>query len=139
MRVALAALDRARLANRLYLRGVPPKIIVDLKRVRLTGKEKGTNNTRSPRSFADSVRVRLSSRFNAALDLIEKQPARAITELALMRVEALPSLPDFAAALGQASDAIRAGRDATLPLLRARRALDGPPVVTPGLPQWTGG
>ena len=62
-----------------------------------------------------------------------------MTELALMRVEALPSLPDFAAALGEATDAIRAGRDATLPFLRARRALDGPPSVTPELPQWTGG
>jgi hypothetical protein len=139
MRVALRALDRARLANRLYLRGAPPKIIVDLKRVRLTGKEKGSHNTRSPRPFADSVRVRLSARFSAVLDLIDKQPARAMTELALMRVDALPSLPDFAAALGEATDAIRAGRDATLPLLRARRALDGPPSVTPGLPQWTGG
>jgi hypothetical protein len=139
MRVALVALDRARLANRLYLRGAPPKIIVDLKRVRLTGKEKGSHNTRSPRSFADSVRARLSVRFNTAIEMIEKQPARAITELALMRVEALPSLPDFAAAIGEATDAIRAGRDATLPLLRARRALDGPPVVTPGLPAWMGG
>jgi len=139
MRVALVALDRARLANRLYLRGTPPKIIVDLKRVRLIGKDKGSHNTRSPRSFADSVRARLSARFNAALDLIEKQPARAVTELALTRVEALPSLPAFAAALGEATDAIRAGRDVTMPLLRARRALDGPPLVKPGLPQWTGG
>ena len=139
MRVALAALDRARLANRLYLRGVPPKIIVDLKRVRLSGKEKGSSNTRTPRSFADSARVRLSARFNAALDLIEKQPALAVTELALMRVEAIQTLPNFAAALGEASDAIRGGRDATMALLRARRALDGPPSVTPGLPQWTGG
>jgi len=62
-----------------------------------------------------------------------------MTELALMRVDALPSLPDFAAALGEATDAIRAGRDATMPLLRARRALDGPPEVTPGLPAWSGG
>ena len=139
MRVALTALDRARIANRLYLRGTPPKIVVNLDRVRLTGKEKGSPSTRSPRSFADSVRVRLSARFSAVLDLIEKQPARAITELALMRVDALPSLPDFAAALGEATDAIRAGRDATMPLLRARRALDGPPEVTPGLPAWSGG
>jgi hypothetical protein len=73
------------------------------------------------------------------LDLIGMQPARAVTELSLMRVDALPSLPDFAAALGEATDAIRAGRDATLPLLRARRALDGPPEATPGLPAWTGG
>jgi len=139
MRVALAALDRARLANRLYLRGLPPKIIVDIKRVRLAGKEKGTANTRTPRSFADSARVRLSARFSAVIDLIEKEPTRAMSEVALMRVEALPTLPDFAAALGEATDAIRAGRDATLPLLRARRALDGPPQATPGLPQWTGG
>jgi hypothetical protein len=139
MRVALKALDRARLANRLYLRGTPPKIVVNIERVRLSGKEKGTPSTRTPRSFADSARVRLSSRFSAVLDLIEKQPARAMTELALMRVDALPSLPDFAAALGEATDAIRAGRDATLPLLRARRALDGPPEPTPGLPAWSGG
>jgi len=139
MRIALAALDRARLAQRLYLRGTPPKIIVDLQRVRLTGKEKGSSNIRTPRSFADSARVRLSARFNAALDLIEKQPARAMTELALMRVDALSSLPDFAAALGQATDAIRAGHDATLALMRARRALDGAPEATPGLPLWSGG
>jgi hypothetical protein len=139
MRVALQALDRARLANRLYLRGTPPKIIVDLKRVRLAGEEKGSSSIRTPRSFADSTRVRMSARFKAALDLIEKEPARAMTELALIRVEALSSLPVFAAALGEATDAVRAGRDATLPLLRARRALDGPPKATPGLSPWSGG
>lgn len=139
MRVALIALDRARLANRLYLRGMPPRIIVNLQRVRLTGEERGSSSSRTPRSFADSARVRLSARFATALDLFEKEPARAITELALMRVDALSSLPDFAAALGEATDAIRAGRDATLPLLRARRALDGPPQATPGLPPWSGG
>ena len=138
MRLALKALDRARLANRLYLRGMPPKIIVNLQRVRLTGKENGSPSTRTPRSFADSARVRLSVRFSAVLDLIEKEPARAMTELSLMRVEALSSLPDVAAALGEATDAIRAGRDATLSLVRARRALEGRPLVTPGLPQWTG-
>ncbi|MEX2109572.1 MAG: DUF4175 family protein [Gemmatimonadaceae bacterium] len=139
MRVALAALDRARLANRLYLRGTPPKIIVDLERVRLKGEAKGSSSTRTPRSFADSARVRLSARFNAALDLIEKQPARAMTELALIRVEALTLLPEFATALGEATDAVRAGLDATLPLLRARRALGGAPKATPGLPLWSGG
>jgi hypothetical protein len=139
MRVALKALDRARLANRLYLRGTPPKIIVDLQRVRLSGKEKGSSSTRTPRTFADSARVRFTARFNGVLEIIEKQPTRALTELALMRVEALPALPDFAAALGEATDAIRAGRDATLALLRARRALDGPPQASPGLPAWTGG
>jgi hypothetical protein len=139
MRVALAALDRARLANRLYLRGVPPRIIVDIQRVRLSGKEKGNSSVRTPRSFADSARARWSARFGAAIELIEAHPARAITELSLLRVESLQSLPEFAAALGEAVDATRTGRDATLPLLRARRALDGAPRVTPGLPLWTGG
>jgi len=48
-------------------------------------------------------------------------------------------LPVFAAALGEASDAIRNRRDATLPLLRARRALHGPPEVSPALSPWSGG
>ncbi len=139
MRVALVALDKVRLSNRLYLRGMPPRIIVNIERVRLSGKEKGSSNIRTPRSFADSARVRLSARFSAALELIEKQPARAMSEFALMRVEALPNFPDFAAALGQATDAIRGGRDATLPLLRARRAIDGAPQATPGLPLWSSG
>src|SRR5688572_4778506 len=139
MRVALAALDRARLANRLYLRGAPPKVIVDIERVRLSGEEKGGSSTRTPRPFADSARARLSARFGAAIELLQKQPDRAMSELALMRVEALRTIPAFAAALGEATDAIRAGRDVTLPLLRARRALYGQPKLTPGLPLWTGG
>jgi len=139
MRIVLAALDRARLAKRLYLRGAQPKIIVDLQRVRLTGKEKGAGSVRTPRSSADSVRVRLSARFNAALDLVHTQPARAVRDFALLRVEALTSLPELARALADATDAMRAGRDATLALQRARRALDGPPRATPGLPAWSGG
>lgn len=139
MRVALQALDRARLAQRLYLRGRPPKIIVDVQRVRLTGKDKGAGSIRTPRPFADSVRLHLSSQFNSVLDLLEKEPARAMRELALMRVDALSTVPDFAAALSEAADAMRAGRDATLPLMRARRALDGAARAVPGLPQWSGG
>jgi hypothetical protein len=139
MRVALAALDRARLSGRVYLRGAQPKIIVDLQRVRLTGKEKGTGSVRTPRSSADSVRVRLSTRFNAALDVLQAEPARAIRDFALLRVEALTALPELAVALAEATDAMRAGRDATLALQRARRALDGPPRATPGLPAWSGG
>jgi hypothetical protein len=85
------------------------------------------------------VRARLSARFNAALDLVKTDPARAVRDFALLRVEALTSLPELAAALADATDAMRAGRDATLALQRARRALDGPPRATPGLPAWSGG
>jgi hypothetical protein len=139
MRVALAALDRARLSGRVYLRGAQPKIIVDLQRVRLTGKEKGTGSVRTPRSSADSVRARLSTRFNAALDVLQAEPALAVRDFALLRVEALTALPELAVALAEATDAMRAGRDATLALQRARRALDGPPRATPSLPAWSGG
>lgn len=139
MRVALKALDRARTANRLYLRGTPPRIVVDIQRVRLAGKDKGISNVRTPRSFADSLRIRLSARFNAALSLIQPQPARAMRDLALIQVDAISTFPAFAAAVADAAEAMRAGRDATLPLLRARRSLDGSPEATPGLPLWSGG
>nr|MBA2706490.1 hypothetical protein [Gemmatimonadaceae bacterium] len=125
--------------NRLYLRGVPPKVIVDLARVRLTGKEKGIASTRTPRTAADSVRASLENRFNTALETIPRSPDAAVRAFTLLRVDALSSAPAFAAALNEAIDAFRRGRDATVPLLRARRALAGEPQATPGLPSWSGG
>jgi hypothetical protein len=139
MRIALRALDRARLANRLYLRGMPPKVVVDIARVRMSGKEKGTTNVRTPRAPQDSARASLDRRFSDAVDLIEKKPADAIRAFTLMQVEALSVSPQAATALGEAIDAFRKGRDATLPLLRARRAIAGDPSSAPGLPAWSGG
>jgi hypothetical protein len=138
MRVALKALDRARLANRLYLRGIPPKVIVDIARVRMAGKEKGTSNVRTPRSAADSSHTALERRFSNAIELLQKAPTNAIRDLTLLRVDALSVSPAFAAALSDAVDAFHKGKDATLPLLRARRALSGEPVSQPGLSSWSG-
>jgi hypothetical protein len=138
MRVALKALDRARLANRLYLRGLPPKVIVDLARVRMTGKDKGSANVRTPLSAADSARVRLERKFDEAIELIGTKPADAIRAFTLLQVDALATSPSFAAAVGEAIEAFRGRRDATLPLLRARRALSGSPQAAPGLPAWSG-
>jgi hypothetical protein len=138
MRVALKALDRARLANRLYLRGIPPKVIVDIARVRMAGKEKGSSNIRTPRSAADSSHAELERRFSNAIELLQSAPANAIRDLTLLRVEALSVSPPFAAALSDAVDAFHKGRDATLPLLRARRSLSGEPVSHPGLSSWSG-
>ena len=138
MRVALKALDRARLANRLYLRGTPPKVIVDIARVRMAGKEKGSASLRTPRTRADSSRVELALRFENAIEALPKSPASAIRDLTLLRVEALSSWPSFASALSDAIDAFHKGKDATLPLLRARRALNGVPQSQPGLPSWSG-
>lgn len=139
MRVALRALDRARLANRLYLRGTPPKVIVDLSRVRMTGKEKGSGSTRAPRPATDSAQLQLERRLSDAIELIPRQPASAIRAFTLLQVDALSVSPSFAAALSETIDAFRKGRDATLPLLRARRALSGNTSGVPGLPSWSGG
>ncbi|MEO8192621.1 MAG: DUF4175 family protein [Gemmatimonadales bacterium] len=139
MRLALKALDRARLANRLYLRGVPPRVIVDLARVRLIGKEKGSSSTRTSRSPTDSAQLALERRFNEAIELMERQPSNAVRAFILLQVDALSVSPAFASALNETIDAFRKGRDATMPLLRARRALSGDPAGTAGLPSWSGG
>ncbi len=138
MRVALRALDRARLANRLYLRGRQPTVIVDIERVRMTGKEKGSASVRTPVTRADSVRARLDGGFAAAIELLQSRPADAVRALTLLQVDALSVAPGFASAVGEAIEAVRRGRDATLPLLRARRSLRGDPTGGPGLPAWSG-
>jgi hypothetical protein len=80
----------------------------------------------------------LSQRFETAIESLSKSPASAIRDLTLLRVEALSDAPAFATALSDAIDAFHKGKDATLPLLRARRALDGEPQSQPGLPSWSG-
>lgn len=137
MRVALKALDRARLANRLYLRGTPLRVIVDIARVRMTGKEKGSASTRTPRNPADSALRALERRFDDAIELLESRPDDAVRTLTLLQVDALSLSPGLATSLGEAIDAFRKGRDATLPLLRSRRALYGDPASAPGLPVWS--
>lgn len=138
MRVALRALDRARLANRLYLRGLQPTVIVDIERVRMTGKEKGSASLRAPVTRADSVRARLDGGFAAAIELLKSRPTDAVRALTLLQVDALSAAPGFASAVGEAIEALKRGRDATLPLLRARRSLMGDPTGGPGLPVWSG-
>jgi len=138
MRVALKALDRARVANRLYLRGAPPAVIVDLARVRLSGKEKGAPSIRTARTAADTARARMVLRFNDAIEMLPRAAPGALRTLMLLRVDAIAVAPSFAAALGEAVEALRSGRDATLSLLRARRALEGEPSGVPGLSPWSG-
>lgn len=139
MRVAARALDRARLANRLYLRGRPPQVVVNLEKVRLTGKDKGAGNVASaPRPRADTVAARLDRSLNFALKLARSDPAHFIDALITLRAEANSVNPGFAASIGEAVDSLRAGRDATGPLIRARRALFGAPREgNPNLP-WSG-
>jgi hypothetical protein len=125
MYAALAAIQRARQAERIYLRGKPPKVVVDLARVRMSGKDKGTGSTRTPRPPLDPRRAARVARFLNAAAMLDSAPAAAIDTLLVLRVDALDADPPAARALGAALAELRAGRDATGALVRARRALEG--------------
>lgn len=138
MRAALAAIQRARAAERLYLRGRPPKIVIDLARIRLSGKRDAIDpGARSPRASAIAAIRERRTRFYAALDRLVAEPGAGIDSLTLLRVDALTSAPAFAASLGTAIDDLRAGRDATASLLVARRALSGAP-TSGSYTRWSG-
>jgi hypothetical protein len=121
MRRALAAIQRARQAERVYLRGRPPAVVVDVARVRLQGAERGVSNAREPRPAADDPTAELGRRLTRALALLEQDPAAAVDSVTLLRVDALGDAPALAAALAVAVERLRAGQDATAALLRARR------------------
>jgi len=139
MRLALAALQRARQAERIYLRGRPPTVVVDLAKVRLQGKERGAGSERRAGRPVDDARGRRARRLDAALDLLAGAPAAAVDSLLLLRVDALGDDPPLAAALDEAVRRLRRGEDATAALRQARRAAAGEPAAEPSLPRWGGG
>jgi hypothetical protein len=121
MRAAAAALDRARLANRYYLRSGVARVVVDVPRVRLQGKEAGVSTARSPRA-AETARREIARDFARAAAI--RDPAASANELSLVRVRALAELPALAAALEPVIDALRRGRDPRAALAVARSELD---------------
>ena len=126
MRVALAAIQRAREAERLYLRGRAPVVVVDLAKVRLAGRrDDAAGARRMARGALDSTAARRTLRLDAALALLAARPAAGVDSLLLLRVDAIAQDPALAAALGAAIDDLRAGRDATASLARARRVAAG--------------
>jgi hypothetical protein len=138
MRRALAAIQRARQAERIYLRGKAPVVVVDLARVRLTGKENGAASVREPRAPTDPAAARRAERLAAVIELAGRSPAAAVDSLALLRVESIDAAPALAAALADAVDAMRNGRDATSLLSRARRIADGTVRGAGRLGAWSG-
>ena len=139
MRVALAAIMRAREAERLYLRGRPAEVVVDLAKVRLAGDiDSAGAVVRAPRSRLSSSAAGRAARLDAALLTLRVDPAAALDSLALLRVEALSEAPALAAELAVAVDSLRAGKDATAPLARARRAAAGAPLVSAHASEWGG-
>jgi hypothetical protein len=132
MRAALDAIQRARAAERLYLRGRAPRVVLDVARIRLTGKPDGIDPAaRSPRASALNALLARRARFGTTIDMLTSPGTSgvgaAIDSLMLLRVDALGEAPALAAALGAAVDDLRAGRDATESLLAVHRQLSGVP------------
>ena len=136
---ALEAIQRARSAERLYLRSRPPRSVVDVDRVRLQGKEKGTPVGRVPRLPATGAARDALGRFARVVQLAAADPATAADSLLLLRIDLLGSIPAAAAtAAAEAADALRNGRDATASLAIVRRSLGRPLTAGDSLPRWSG-
>jgi len=149
MRAALEAIQRARAAERLYLRGAMPRVLIDEARVRLAGKRDDMDLARrSARPSALQAELARRARFSAALELLHADPTgtsdaasgarAAVDSLMILRVDVLGENEALASALSQAITDLRSGRDATASLIAARRALDGAPRQGREL-RWGGG
>ncbi len=140
MRIALAAIQRARTAERIYLRGKPSVVIVDIAKARLSGKDKGVSSISEPRVPLDPVVRRRSATFEHVSAMIASNPDAAADSLLLMRVDALGNAPQLAAALDDAARALRKHDNAAIPLawMRVRRSLGGAPEQHSGITSWQG-
>jgi hypothetical protein len=140
MRRALAAIERARQAERIYLRGRPSAVVVDVARARLAGKDKGSATVREPRLAIEPVTLRRGATFARATMLLSRDPSAAADSLLVLRVGALGDAPALAAALDDAARQARRGNagDIGLAWARVRRALGGAPIRRDSLPAWSG-
>ena len=140
MRRALAAIERARQAERIYLRGRPSAVIVDLGKVRLSGKEKGEPAIHEMRSPIDPAMRRRSATFERVTLLVARDPDAAADSLLLLRVDALGDAPMLAAALDDAARALRRrdGAASSAALIRVRRALGASAEQRAGVSAWLG-
>lgn len=140
MRRALAAIERARQAERIYLRGRPSAVVVDVTRARLAGKDKGSTSVAEPRFVADPVARRRAESFARASALLATDRDAAADSLLVLRVGALGDAPALAAVLDTAARVTRRGSPAEVALAwaRVRRALGGAPVKRDSLSAWEG-
>jgi hypothetical protein len=136
MKKALDALQAARSAERIYLRGKTRAVVVDIDRVRLQGKDKGSTSVRTPHQPADPARDRRVARFDEALLLVRTAPSAAVDSLLLLRLDLLDRDAGAALAIETAANDLRGGRDATNALIRARRALAAVPSAPAALTAW---
>jgi hypothetical protein len=140
MRRALAAIERARQAERIYLRGRPAAVVVDVARARLAGKDKGSTSVADLRYVADPVARRRAESFARASALLATDRDAAADSLLVLRVGALGDAPALAAVLDTAARVTRRGSPAEVSLAwaRVRRALAGAPTQRESLSAWEG-
>jgi hypothetical protein len=139
--VALAALDTIRMMqHRLYLRGQPPVIVVNLARVRLTGTSKPEAGVRAGQVATDSVRQRLVLALGRIVGGSQSLDRPGVADsLTLLQVDALGIDPALAGALGDAASAVRGHVDPRPALVRARRLVSGGTSVDSEPVAWGGG
>jgi len=138
MRAALAAIQRARAAERIYLRGRPPAVVIDLAKVRLAARLDSIEALdRTPRPALPELAASRSDRLSRMVALLSHNAGAGLDSLMLLRLDAIGDVPAFARELGVAIETIREGRDATDALLRARRVVSGEPDAQAGLPNWS--
>jgi hypothetical protein len=133
MYVALAAIQKARAAERLYLRGAQRSVVVDLSKVRLAGRERGTDRV------IRGVPVVLPAKVQRVWERIVGAMAggdagSAVDSLLVLRVESVGE-PQVAAALDSLVAGIRRSQDVTRVLLALRERLGGSSVPGP-VTQW---
>lgn len=134
MYAALAAIQKARAAERLYLRGVPPRVVIDLARVRLQGRERGSDAYRVAHSPADAALRNALDRLHRAL--ASGSGSATADSLLLIRLSLVGQWPAAANTFDALIGDVRAGRDATSSLLAVRRVLDATTSVRDSLSAW---
>ncbi len=135
---ALRALERVRSSNRLYLRGLFPKLVVDLDKVRLKGTDRPTVEAREPRPEMEDSRKMLRARLDGVMGLLSRGTGGILDSLVLIRIDALTLAADVAVPLGKAIADVRAGREPLPQLRAARRLLLRATETVPGVPAWRG-
>ncbi len=120
MYVALAAIQKARAAERLYLRGTPRVVVVDLAKVRLTGRERGAASIREVSSSAPTTGPAAWRRLLKAL--AQGDASATVDTLLLLRLEAVGDEP-LAAAWDSVLAGVRRGTDVTQAVEALRRRL----------------
>jgi hypothetical protein len=133
----LEILDEIRLAHRYYLRGTVPPAVVNIERVRLTGEGEAAVVPREARRPLPGGSAALAARLDAAAALLATSRSAALDSLAHVRVSALRTAPQAAAALGRAMDELRTGAGSEA-LAAVRRALEPRARIEQGEAGWGG-